>query len=178
MATDWPGAESIETPRLTMEPLRIEHADEMHSVLRGQAVYAYIGGRPPSVQELRSRYARQVKGQSPDGSQGWLNWIVRERATQLAVGTVQATLRVAPGRLSAELAWVIGVGHQGRGYATEAACGMVGFLGEHGVNAFTAHIHPGHGASETVAARIGLIATDGMRQGEVRWASETCGRSA
>jgi RimJ/RimL family protein N-acetyltransferase len=174
LQSDWPGAESIETPRLTLEPLRVEHADEMSLVLRDQAVYTYIGGGPPSVEELRSRYERQLENQSPDSSRGWLNWIVREREAHLAVGAVQATLCVATGRLSAELAWVIGVAHQGRGYATEAARAMVSWLRRLGVNEFTAHIHPGHGASESVAARIGLIATDGMLDGERRWASRDC----
>jgi RimJ/RimL family protein N-acetyltransferase len=112
-----------------------------------------------------------VENQSPGGSHGWLNWIVRERETQLAIGTVQATLQGAPGRLSAELAWVIGVAHQGRGYATEAASALVSWLRRHEVNAFAAHIHPEHGASEGVAVRIGLIATDGMLDGERRWTS-------
>jgi RimJ/RimL family protein N-acetyltransferase len=171
LQSDWPRAESIETTRLTLEPLRVEHADEMRFVLRDQAVYTYIGGGPPSVEELRSRYERQVENRSPGGSQGWLNWVVRERETQLAIGAVQATLRGASGRLSAELAWVIGVAHQGRGYATEAASAMMSWLRRHEVNAFAAHIHPEHGASESVAARIGLMATDGMLDGERRWTS-------
>lgn len=143
----------------------------MSLVLRDREVYAYIGGEPPSVEELRSRYERQVAGRSPDGSRGWLNWIVRERETERMVGTVQATLCVASGGMSAELAWVIGVAHQGRGYATEAVGAMVGWLRQRGVTAFAAHIHPGHGASERVAARIGLVATDTVRDGEIRWAS-------
>jgi RimJ/RimL family protein N-acetyltransferase len=99
-----------------------------------------------------------------------LNWIVRERETQRMVGTVQATLRVAAGSVSAELAWVIGVAYQGRGHATEAVRAMVGWLRRRGVNGFAAHIHPGHGASERVAAHIGLVATDAVRDGEIRWA--------
>ena len=171
MRSDWLGAETIEARRLTLEPLRVDHADEMVVVLGDPNVYAYTGGEPPSAGELRSRYARQVEGQSDDGAEGWLNWITRDRETQLAVGTVQATLRVTQDVMSAELAWIVGVAHQGHGYATEASSAMVGWLRRHGVDAFAAHIRPGHEASEGVARRIGLRPTDAVRDGETRWVS-------
>ena len=129
-----------------------------------------VASRPVSTR-CRPRYARQAAGQSDDGSRGWLNWIIRERETQLAVGTVQATIRATQRSMCAALAWVVGVAHQGRGYAREATGGIVGWLRRHGVDTFAAHIHPGHEASERVAARVGLTATDAIRDGETRWVS-------
>ncbi len=167
----WPYAEPIETARLTLEPLRIEHAEEMFTVLADRELYGYIGGGPPSVEELRTRCERQVVGHSPDGGQGWLNWVIRARETEASVGTVQATLSRVRGRLSAELAWTIAVADQRRGYATEAAEGMLRWLRVRGVDRFTAHIHPEHEASMTVARRLGLSATDLMNDGETRWVS-------
>ena len=160
---------AIETPRLTLEPQRVEHADEMILVLADRDLYKQTGGEPPSLVELRSRYAEQASGQSPDGSRGWLNWVIRERDTGFAVGAVQATLRFQRGSISAELAWTVGVAHQRRGYATEATSGMVSWLGRHGVETFAALIRPGHTASERVAIHIGLSPTDAVRDGEVRW---------
>ena len=49
-------------------------------------------GGPPSVSELRARYARHVAGAGPDGGEVWLNWVVRRRDGLQAVGTVQATI--------------------------------------------------------------------------------------
>jgi RimJ/RimL family protein N-acetyltransferase len=95
---DWPTAEPIETPRLTLEPLRVEHAGEMAEVLADPRLYDYIGGTPPSPAQLRTRYALQVAGHSPDRRHGWLNWIVRERGTDAAIGSVQATIGVVDGR--------------------------------------------------------------------------------
>lgn len=166
---DWPAAEPIETPRLTLEPLQVEHAGEMVEVLSAPALYEYIGGRPPSLEQLRARYTRQAVGHSPDGCQGWLNWIARDRETGIAVGTVQATLTAADGGLTAEIAWVVGAAHQRRGYAKEAAAAMVEWLRAKGIDAITAHIHPGHKASIGVAARLGLTATDVAEDGETRW---------
>ena len=131
---DWPAAEPIETARLTLEPLRVEHAGEMVEVLSAPALYEYIGGRPPSLEQLRARYTRQAVGHSPDGREGWLNWIARERETGIAVGTVQATLTNGGAGRTAELAWVIGAAHQRRGYATEAAAAMVEWLRAKGID--------------------------------------------
>jgi RimJ/RimL family protein N-acetyltransferase len=77
-----------------------------------------VGRRP--IEELRARYERQSVGHSPDGTQRWLNWIIRKRDDRTAVGTVQTTLRRERTGLAAELAWMIGVAYQRRGYAIEA----------------------------------------------------------
>src|SRR3954462_1155418 len=117
----WPAPALLRTERLLLEPLRVEHADEMAPALHDVSLHAFIGGRPATRDELRARYAAQVVGQSPDGEQGWFNWILRHRSTGVPIGTVQATL-VREGRGTvAELAWVLAVAHQRRGYAREAA---------------------------------------------------------
>jgi RimJ/RimL family protein N-acetyltransferase len=160
-------AEPIETGRLLLEPLRPEHAAEMAPVLADPALYVFTGGEPPSAADLGERYERQGHGRSADGRELWLNWIVRERAGGLAVGYVQATVEPAGG--AAEVAWVVGTGFQGRGYAREAAGAMAGWLRGHGA-ALTAYVHPDHTASQAIARAVGLEPTALVRDGEVRWA--------
>ena len=63
---------------------------------------------------------------------------------------------------------MVGVQAQGRGYAKEAACGLVTMLLEAGWTA-TAHIHPAHLASQRVARAAGLSPTGEIHDGEVRW---------
>lgn len=92
-----PDIELLTGPSLDLEPLTVEHADEMHALLDDPTLHTFTGGQPADVHELRARYARQVLGRSPDGSQRWLNWIVRHRGTGRAVGTVQATATTADG---------------------------------------------------------------------------------
>lgn len=168
---DWPVAEIIGTERLVLEPLRVDHAEELAPLLDDEALHEYIGGSPATPDELRERYRRQAAGRSPDGREGWLNWVVRHRDTGDAIGTVQATVRFDGDRPVAELAWVVVAPHQGRGYAGEAAAGMVGWLADQGIGALVAHVHPDHRASARVAERLGLRTTDDMVDGEVRWAS-------
>ena len=157
----------LATPRLRLVPLRIEDADDMAGVLAEPALYEFTGGCPPSRDELRARYRRQVIGASPGGLQVWHNWIVRTRDPDEAVGFVQAT--ITDGGRVADIAWVIGVPWQGRGFATEAAWAMVAWIEARGATTITAHVHPGHRASERVAERAGLAVTDEVEDGERVW---------
>jgi RimJ/RimL family protein N-acetyltransferase len=162
----WPPAAPLQTQRLALEPLRIEHAAELAALLDDPDLHRFIGGRPETLPEVTARVRRQLAGASPDGRQGWLNWVLRS-ADGAAVGTLQATLTDG----EAELAWVVGSAHQGRGYASEAAIAVRDWLRTQGIEGFTAHIHPDHAASAAVARRLGLVATDERQDGEVRWTS-------
>jgi RimJ/RimL family protein N-acetyltransferase len=162
-----PDGEVLATARLRLVPLRVEDAAEMTGVLADAALYAFTGGRAPSQDELRARYRRQVVGRSPNDGEAWRNWIVRTRDPDEAVGFVQAT--ITDGGRVADVAWVIGVPWQGRGFAAEAARAMVAWLEARGAATIMAHVHPGHIASERVAARAGLTATDEVEDGERVW---------
>jgi RimJ/RimL family protein N-acetyltransferase len=174
-AARWPRAELIETERLTLEPLRVEHAEELAALLDDQRLHRFTGGHAPQRDQLRARYRRQTEGQSPDGTRGWLNWVVRNKTTTAPVGTMQATLFNKHSPVSAELAWVVAVAQQGNGYAKEAAAAMVDWLRARGVGAFVAHVHPDHAASAAIAMSVGMIPTDVLVNGEVRWISRSCG---
>ena len=94
---------------------------------------------------------------------------MRVRDTGNAVGTMQVTMPAGgPAAGPAEVAWVVGVQAQGRGYAKEAACGLVVMLREAGWTV-AAHIHPAHLASQRVARAAGLSPTGEVQDGEIRW---------
>jgi RimJ/RimL family protein N-acetyltransferase len=171
----WPEAGRLRSARLRLEPVRARHAEAMVGLLADPELYRVTGDRPPTLEELRARYARWESGQSPDGSEGWLNWVVLlagsvgEPVVDEPVGWVQATTTVHDGRIRATLAWVVGTGHQGRGYASEAAGAVVGWLRERGTAQVRAEILEGHLASERVAARIGLAVSGEVAEGERVW---------
>jgi RimJ/RimL family protein N-acetyltransferase len=169
LTAPWPPAATLTTRRLVLEPLRPGHARELAPLLDDRALHAFIGGQPASEAELRSRFTRQAEGQSPDGTQGWLNWVARDRETNAPVGTVQATISDGDDGRSAELAWVVATGRQGEGLAIEAAGAAMEWLRDRGVTRFVAHIHPDHFASSGVARHLGLAATEERQEGEVRW---------
>ena len=177
MAVDRLESDRLESDRLVLEPLRVEHADELAPLLDDPALHEFIGGRPATPDELRRRFERQVKGRSPDGRDHWLNWTVRERATGRAVGIAQATVRTDAAGHSADLAWVIATPYQGQGLAKEATGLVAAWLRERGADRLGAHIHPDHRASMAVARSIGLAPTDALIDGEIRWQSATAERS-
>ncbi|HEY5296199.1 MAG TPA: GNAT family N-acetyltransferase [Gaiellaceae bacterium] len=159
--------ERLQTTRLVLEPLEVRHAAEMTVVLADPELHRHVGGRPLSLEELRTRYEHQVRGRSDDGAERWFNWILRAGESGLAVGYVQATVGVATG--IADLAWVIGSPFQGNAFAGEAASAMVEWLRRQGVVAVTAHLHPDNAASAAVARAIGLAPSSTVVDGEVRW---------
>jgi RimJ/RimL family protein N-acetyltransferase len=159
---------AIGTERLELSPLRAADADQLVGVLGDPALREFIGGRPDTLEELRCRYEAMVAGPGRPGEL-WRNWVVRRRADAAAVGTVQATLTRRAGGWRAEVAWVVGVPWQGRGYAVEAARALVGWLEAAGAGEIVAHIHPGHAASARVAAGAGLVATADEVDGERVW---------
>jgi RimJ/RimL family protein N-acetyltransferase len=168
-SADWSTLPRLPGEQLILEPLRVDHAGEMAALLDDPGLHVYIGGEPASVDELRDRYERQIAGAAPDGQELWLNWIVRRRADDQAVGYVQATVLSIAGLMVADVAWVIATDWQGRGYAREAARTMTRWLQDKGVTRFEAHIHPDHVASQRVAEAVGLRPTDTVVDGEIRW---------
>lgn len=154
---------------VTLEPLREDHAAEMTLVLADASLYKFTGGEPPSLESLRQRYVRQVRGVSPAGDDAWLNWIIRDTESSAAVGYVQATIPLNATRAVASLAWLVNPTYQGRGSATRATFLVIAALRTLGVTDFRASIAGGHVASERVAERLGLRRTDELDDGEVVW---------
>ena len=165
---------TIGTTRLRLVPIEPGHADEMATVLADPGLYAFTGGAPLSAPALRERYQRLAAG-SPDPGVTWGNWVIQDRRSGRLAGYVQATITAGGqagehGReTEAEVAWVVGTAWQGRGLATEAARGLVGWLAGHGVATIVAHIHPDHHASAAVAAAVGLSPSGDWHDGERRW---------
>ena len=119
--------ELIVAARLTLVPLRPEHAAEMAPVLADPDLYTFTGGAPPQAAELRARFKRWAVGPG-DPALSWDNWVIQLCAHGALAGFVQATVTDAAGTLAAELAWVVGKPWQGRGIGSEAARALAGWL--------------------------------------------------
>jgi RimJ/RimL family protein N-acetyltransferase len=161
----------LTSERLTLTPQVPDDAEEMFEVLADESLYEFTGGAPVDASQLRARYERMAAG-SGRGDETWLNWVVRRRSDDRAVGTVQATIVERDGGRSAWIAWVTGVPWQGQGFATEAARALVAWLSQQGVREVLAAVKQGHRASERVAARAGLAPTLQEVDGERVWRLE------
>ena len=147
---DW----TLETERLLLDPMVEGDSHALFALLTDPEIHAFTGSRPPgSADDLRITTRRRESRRSPAGDELWLNWTLRLKTDQSVVGYVQAG--VTQGK--ADLAWVVGVPFQRRGYASEASRRVLRWLRDDlGVQEVSANIHPDHIASQKVARNIGL----------------------
>ena len=157
----------IATSRLDLIPLIAADADDLYPILRDPSLQRFTGEIPPAdVEAVRSGFARWEARRSPEGTELWLNWVLRRRVDARAVGLVQATV----GNARTAIAWTVGAEFQRQGYATEAGSALIAWLRESlRATRIVGSIHPDNVASRTVAQRIGLRPTDRRLDGEVIW---------
>ncbi len=79
------------TPVCRLEPQMASHAEELFPVLCDPAIYEFEGEPPPSLERLRAGLLRNEGRVSPDGTEKWLNWVVR-RTDGEVTGYIQATV--------------------------------------------------------------------------------------
>ena len=143
----------VEAADLVLEPQTAAHADEMFAVLGDPAIYAFENAPPPSLEWLRTRYAKLESRRSADGREQWLNWVIRIRTGEL-IGYVQATVR--PDGCAA-LAYELASAHWGRGLARQAVEAMIGELAEHhGARRLSAVLRPENFRSLRLLERLGF----------------------
>lgn len=116
---------SHDTARLTIEPLLPAHAEELFPLLTPPALHRFTPRRPPASREaLRERYRRLSSRRSPEGTERWLNWVMRERASGRAVGLLEATVEGE----RALIAYTVVVDAQRRGFGREGVTWLLAWL--------------------------------------------------
>ena len=157
------------TSRLEVEPLTAAHSDELFDPLNDALLHTFVGGEPLTREQLTARCRRLAVRRSPDGSEVWANWALRERGSGQVIGTLQATLPAGgPSAGFAQVAWVVASRWQGVGLAKEAASELLERLVLSGWTV-AAHIHPRHLASQGVARSAAMVPTTITQDGETRW---------
>ena len=82
---------TLDAGRAVLEPQKASHAAEMVHVLADQAIYEFENAPPVSLAWLESRFAKLEAQYSADGTEQWLNWVIRLPSGELA-GYVQASV--------------------------------------------------------------------------------------
>jgi ribosomal-protein-alanine N-acetyltransferase len=148
---------ALRTPRLELEPQSALHAEAMFAVLSDAAIYEYENAPPTSLEWLRERFARLESRRSADGSEQWLNWVLRQHGGGLS-GYVQATVR-PDGR--AFIAYELASAAWGRGLGSEAVAAMCDELSaQYGVHTLLAIFKRANHRSRRLLERLGFAAAD------------------
>jgi len=134
----------------------------MFDALRDPQIYSFIPENPPlSTAALRQRYRMLQRGISADGSELWLNWVIRIVSSDRCVGCVQATVHA--GR-TADFAYVLASAFWGRGIASEACVAAVDFLEtEVALRSLYATVSAENHRSLRLLARLGFAEVDAAR---------------
>ncbi|MEJ2794440.1 GNAT family N-acetyltransferase [Iodobacter sp. LRB] len=99
----------------TIEPRQPHHADELFQIMSDPLLYEYVdvAHRPATADALRERIERNASGKSPDGSQDWLAWVIKNELGDI-VGFLTATIHQDG---DAHIAYGVGSRFWGKGYA-------------------------------------------------------------
>ena len=145
---------ALQTPLCTLEPQVAAHASEMFRVLADPAIYEFENEPPASEAWLAERYRRLESRRSADGSEHWLNWVVRLPAGELA-GYVQAT--VQPDGV-ALVAYELNSRHWRQGIGRSAVQAMLDELqAQYGVHSFVAVLKARNFRSEGLLRHLGFV---------------------
>ncbi len=156
---------TLQTARCMLEPQLQTHAAEMFEVLADPAIYEFENEPPPSAQWLAERFRRLESRGPDDGSEQWLNWVVRLPAGALA-GYVQAT--VLPSEV-AFVAYELGSAHWRQGIGSSAVRAMLDELREqHGVHTFLAVLKARNFRSEALLRSLRFEPGDAQQQAQYR----------
>jgi ribosomal-protein-alanine N-acetyltransferase len=140
-----------------LEPQVAAHAPELFALLRDPRLYTWLDDEPPEDElTFRRRLERLESRQSGDGTEAWLNWVVRSAAK--VVGYVQATIEPDG---TATIAYVIGADHWRRGHAEAATRLMVDELqAAYGARRLRATVDPANAASIGLLHKLGFVHRD------------------
>jgi len=144
-----------------LEPQLAAHAPEMFRVLGDPALYEFEHAAPESEAWLAARFARLESRRSRDGSEHWLNWVIRLPTDEL-VGYVQATVKDSG---VAFVAYEVASAHWRRGIGSSAVRAMLQELsGHYGVHTFVAVLKQANHRSRALLLHLGFqVASDAQR---------------
>jgi RimJ/RimL family protein N-acetyltransferase len=152
------------TASLAYELLEARHIDELGALLLNDDVYRFIGGEPPTPAQFRRHIERVLAG-PPADRPGivWINYVVRLSPSGPIVGRLEATLHDG----LAEVAFLFGPAHWGRGHATQGLRWLNAVLLSRGVpHGLWASTDPRNKRSAALLERCGyqrMAPTEGIR---------------
>ncbi|KPF74682.1 hypothetical protein IP88_07860 [alpha proteobacterium AAP81b] len=147
---------SLATPRLSLQPHRVEDFDAMKAMWGDPAVVRFLGGVPSSEEESWARLLRYAGSWS---LLGYGFWAVRRADSDAYIGDVgflDAHRTGVDGFAGdPEIGWSLATAAHGQGFATEAVTAALGW-GAGRFRRCVAMIAPDNDASVAVALRCGF----------------------
>lgn len=139
------------TERLRLEPLGLEHLEDLLALHRDPGVAAWFDG-PWSEAEAQKRTVRAADAWENVGAGRWMAY---ERSTGDLVGRGGVALTHVDGADRFEVGWVVRESQWGQGYATEMGRAELAFAFDHlGADEVVAFTEPHNERSRAVMSRL------------------------
>jgi RimJ/RimL family protein N-acetyltransferase len=159
-----PGATTLHTPRLRLEPFEDHHLDGLHAMNRLPEVMRFVGGQPEAREQTAAMIARVKRCWAAWGTSWWA--LIEPGSGRVAgAGCVQYLRRDAappddPFSLTGnpmEIGWRLHPDFWRQGLATEAAQRMAAYAFERfAIDELLAVRHPDNSDSGRVMDRLGM----------------------
>lgn len=152
----------LRTRRLTLRLLTPEDLEPLLTIYSDPSVARYLLGEPWTRGEAEVQIARRLTRTGLDTDAGALALVVAHDGA--VVGDI-ALWMVDGTRRRAEIGWVICPAYAGRGFATEAASGLIRTaVLAHSLHRVEAHLDARNAASARVCERVGMTREAHLRQ--------------
>jgi ribosomal-protein-alanine N-acetyltransferase len=154
---------TLRTARTTLRALRLDDAGELHAVFSDPETMRYWSSLPHADEQRTREMITSIEAAFV--ARSVLQWGIERDRDGRVLGTV--TLMPEPDQPRAELGYIIGREHWGKGYAGEAQRRAVRFAFEElGLQRLEADTHPGNEASSRSLERLGFRQEGRLRE---RW---------
>ena len=149
-----PQAPSIQTPHMTLCPLRSEDAIVLHRIYQSEGVLRYFPNPAPPALEKVQRF---IAGQQAHWEKyGYGNWGIMPAGEKEIIGW--AGLQYLPELNETEVGFLLDRPFWGKGYATEAALASLKYgFGNFSLDHIIALVHPDNLASRRVIEKSGMV---------------------
>ena len=148
---------NINTNRLTLVPLSMEHLETAYAYSSDPALTKYMMFLPVDSIEETKKFIEDSQRELCKDVPGYYEFAVL--LGKKHIGSVNLYFDTAPDL--GELGWLFLPEHQGHGYATEAAKGLLEWARDAlGIRRFIAHCDAENLPSQGVMRRLGMVLTD------------------
>jgi len=154
--------------RVVLRRFRLDDLDAFLAYRSSPQVARFQGWDAPFPAGEAKRLIRQMTTDQPDTPGEWFQFAVMLRSTGELIGDCAVRPDETDER-QAEIGFTVAPGYQGRGYATEAADALLGYLfGARGKHRVMAFCDARNAASASVLAKLGMRCEGHLR--ESTWA--------
>lgn len=142
----------IKTPRLTLEPLGMKHLNSTHKYAADPELTRLMVFLPVEDIAETERYLRRCESEAAKPQPQFLEMAIM--LWERHIGSVSAYLE--ENGTAWELGWILSREFHGKGYAAEAARGLMEYCRTVGPSRFIAHCDSENTASRRVMEKLGM----------------------